>query len=264
MPMRFCRKQKIWKKRVEDVIYQKNLIDEKKLSQIKSELFKLPIKIFSKTEIVPQNILNLIPEDTARHYGFIAFNKEGNVLNVGMVYPDDTKAQEAVKFITKRLNLKLKVSIIIPSNFRNILKQYQTFTVEFNKLLQEFQKKFSSVKKKKSPFKLVDLESTAGSVAEEAPIIKLFASILKYAVRARASDIHIEPERNKLRVRFRVDGNLSSSLSLPSSIHQAIITRVKIMTNLKIDETRLPQDGRFFTIIDDKEIDLGCLLFLQL
>jgi len=248
-------------KRVEDVIYQKNLIDEKKLSQIKSELFKLPIKIFSKTEIVPQNILNLIPEDTARHYGFIAFNKEGNVLNVGMVYPDDTKAQEAVKFITKRLNLKLKVSIIIPSNFRNILKQYQTFTVEFNKLLQEFQKKFSSVKKKKSPFKLVDLESTAGSVAEEAPIIKLFASILKYAVRARASDIHIEPERNKLRVRFRVDGNLSSSLSLPSSIHQAIITRVKIMTNLKIDETRLPQDGRFFTIIDDKEIDFRVSTF---
>jgi len=133
--------------------------------------------------------------------------------------------------------------------------------VEFNKLLQEFQKKFSSVKKKKSPFKLVDLESTAGSVAEEAPIIKLFASILKYAVRARASDIHIEPERNKLRVRFRVDGNLSSSLSLPSSIHQAIITRVKIMTNLKIDETRLPQDGRFFTIIDDKEIDFRVSTF---
>jgi len=248
-------------KRVEDVIYGKNLVDEKKLSQIKSELFKLPVKIFSKTEIVPQNILNLIPEDTARHYGFIAFNREDNLLDVGMLYPDDTKAQEAVKFIAERLNLKLKVSIIIPSDFKNILKQYQTFTVEFNKLLQDFQKRFSNVKKKKSPFKLVDLESTAGAVAEEAPIIKLFASILKYAVRSRASDIHIEPERNKLRVRFRVDGNLSNSLSLPLSIHQAIITRVKIMTNLKIDETRLPQDGRFFTIIDDKEIDFRVSTF---
>ena len=248
-------------KRVEDVIYEKNLVDEKKLSQIKSELFKLPVKIFSKTEIVPQNILNLIPEDTARHYGFIAFNKEDDILDVGMVYPDDTKAQEAVKFIVERLNLKLKVSIIIPSDFKNILKQYQTFAKEFDNLLQDFQKKFSDVKKKKSPFKLVDLESTAGSVAEEAPIIKLFASILKYAVRARASDIHIEPERNKLRVRFRVDGNLSNALSLPSSIHQAIITRVKIMTNLKIDETRLPQDGRFFTIIDDKEIDFRVSTF---
>ena len=248
-------------KRVEDVIYEKNLVDEKELSQIKSELFKLPVKIFSKTEIVPQNVLNLIPEDTARHYGFIAFNREDNVLDVGMVYPDDTKAQEAVKFIVERLNLKLKISIIIPSDFKNILKQYQTFAKEFNDLLQDFQKRFSSVQKKKSPFKLVDLESTAGAVAEEAPIIKLFASILKYAVRARASDIHIEPERNKLRVRFRVDGNLSSSLSLPSSIHQAIITRVKIMTNLKIDETRLPQDGRFFTIIDDKEIDFRVSTF---
>ena len=248
-------------KRVEDVIYQKNLVDEKELSQIKSGLFKLPVKIFSKTEIVPQNILNLIPEDTARHYGFIAFNRVDNVLDVGMVYPDDTKAQEAVKFIVERLNLKLKVSIIIPSDFKNILQQYQTFAKEFNDLLQDFQKNFSDVKKKKSPFKLVDLESTAGAVAEEAPIIKLFASILKYAVRARASDIHIEPERNKLRVRFRVDGNLSSSLSLPLSIHQAIITRVKIMTNLKIDETRLPQDGRFVTIIDDKEIDFRVSTF---
>ncbi|NQU99753.1 MAG: type II/IV secretion system protein [Parcubacteria group bacterium] len=248
-------------KRVEDVIYEKNSVDEKKLSQVKSELFKLPVKIFSKTEIVPQNVLNLIPEDTARHYGFIAFNREDNVLDVGMVYPDDTKAQEAVKFIVERLNLKLKISIIIPSDFKNILKQYQTFAKEFNDLLQDFQKRFSNVQKKKSPFKLVDLESTVGAVAEEAPIIKLFASILKYAVRARASDIHIEPERNKLRVRFRVDGNLSSSLSLPSSIHQAIITRVKIMTNLKIDETRLPQDGRFFTIIDDKEIDFRVSTF---
>jgi len=248
-------------KRVEDVIYEKNLVDEKKLSQIKSELFKLPVKIFSKTEIIPQNVLNLIPEDTARHYGFIAFNKEDNVLDVGMVYPDNSKSQEAVKFITERLNLKLKVSIIIPSDFKNILKQYQTFTKEFDELLQDFQKRFSDVKKKKSPFALVDLESTVGAVAEEAPIIKLFASILKYAVRARASDIHIEPERNKLRVRFRVDGNLSSTLSLPLAVHQAIITRLKIMTNLKIDETRLPQDGRFFTVIDDKEIDFRVSTF---
>lgn len=135
-------------KRVEDVIYEKNLVDEKKLSQIKSELFKLPVKIFSKTEIIPQNVLNLIPEDTARHYGFIAFNKEGNILDVGMVYPDDSKSQEAVKFITERLDLKLKVSIIIPSDFKNILKQYQTFAKEFDELLQDFQKRFSDVKKR--------------------------------------------------------------------------------------------------------------------
>jgi type IV pilus assembly protein PilB len=248
-------------KRVEDILYDRNLVDEKKLSQIKSELFKLPVKIFSKTEIIPQNVLNLIAEDTARHYGFVAFNKEENILDVGMVYPDDTRAQEAVKFIVERLGLELRVSIIIPSDFKNLLKQYQTFTKEFDELLQDFQKRFTSVKKKTSHFTLVDLESTSGTVAEEAPIIKLFASILKYAVRARASDIHIEPERNKLRVRFRVDGNLANSLSLPLAVHQAIITRMKIMTNLKIDETRLPQDGRFVTVIDDKEIDFRVSTF---
>jgi type IV pilus assembly protein PilB len=242
-------------KGVEEIIYERNLIDEKILAQIKGELFKLPLKQFSEDEIVPQSILNLIPEDTARHYSFIAFNKENNVVDVGMVYPNNLKAQEALKFIMARLNLEFRVFIITPSDFKNILKQYQTFTEEFQALLSDFQKRFGTVQKKKSPFKLIDLESTAGTVAEEAPIIKLFASILKYAVRSRASDIHIEPERTKLRVRFRIDGNLATTLTLPLAVHAAITSRVKIMANLKIDETRLPQDGRFFTVIDEKEID---------
>lgn len=248
-------------KRVEDIIYEKKLVDEQALAQIKSELFKLPVKIFSKTEIIPQPILNLIPEDTARQFGFIAFNKEDHILDIGMVHPDDSKAQEAVKFIVKRLGLEMKIFIITYSDFKNILKQYQTFVQEFNKLLEDFQKRFGGVQKKEPTFRLVDLESTVGAVAEEAPIIKLFASILKYAVRSRASDIHIEPERNKLRVRFRVDGNLATTLTLPLVVLQPIISRVKIMANLKIDETRLPQDGRFFTVIDDKEIDFRVSTF---
>jgi type IV pilus assembly protein PilB len=242
-------------KSVEEILYERNLVDEKILAQIKGELFKLPIKEFSKDEIIPQSVLNLIPEDTARHYGFISFNKNDNILDVGMVYPNNPKAQEALKFIIDRLGLKIRVFIIIPSDLRNVLKQYQTFAEEFKKLLEDFQRRFSGVQKRKSPFKLIDLESTAGTVAEEAPIIRLFASILKYAVRSRASDIHIEPERNKVRVRFRIDGNLSTTLTLPAAVHSAITSRVKIMANLKIDETRLPQDGRFFSAIDEKEID---------
>ncbi|MDD5760758.1 MAG: GspE/PulE family protein [Candidatus Pacebacteria bacterium] len=248
-------------KSVEEIIYERNLIDEKILAQVKGELFKLPIKQFVKDEIIPQSILNLIPEDTARHYGFIAFSKDNNILNVGMVYPNNLKAQEALKFITARLNLDFRVFIITPSDLRNALKQYQTFSEEFQALLADFQKRFSGVQKKQSPFKLVDLESTAGAVAEEAPIIKLFASILKYGVRSRASDIHIESERNKVRVRFRIDGNLATTLTLPLAIHSAITSRVKIMANLKIDETRLPQDGRFFSVIDEKEIDFRISTF---
>ena len=247
-------------KRAEAIISEKKIVGEKELAQIKSELFKLPVKFFAKNESIPQGVLNLIPEDTARNFDFIAFNKENDTLDIGMVYPDDLKAQEAVKFIAGRLNLKIKISIITLSDLKDILKQYQAFNEEFNKLITEFQKRFS-VFKAKPVYQLVDLESTAGVVAEEAPIIRLFASILKHAVRSRASDIHLESERDKIRVRLRIDGNLSSNLFLPLAIHQAIISRVKIMANLKIDETRLPQDGRFFTIIDGKEIDFRIATF---
>ena len=247
-------------KRAEEILLDKNLVDEKTTAQIKSELFKLPTKFFTKNEIVSQSILNLVPEDTARHYNFLAFNKDGNILDIGMVYPDDLKAQEAVKFVANRLNLDIKVFIITLSDLKNLLKQYQTFTQEFNKLVEDFQKRFSAPKTK-STFQLIDIESTQGVVAEEAPIIRLFASILKQGVRSRASDIHIEPERNKLRVRFRIDGNLATTLYLPLAINQPIISRIKIMANLKIDETRMPQDGRFFSVVDDKEIDFRISTF---
>ncbi|MGC8944255.1 MAG: GspE/PulE family protein [Minisyncoccia bacterium] len=248
-------------KRAEEILIDKKIIDDKLSAQIKSEIFKLPLKFFDNKIQIPQNVLNLIPEDTARTYKFIAFQKEDNRLSIGMVYPDDIKAQEAVKFIAAKLNVDVAVFIITLFDFKNILKQYQTFNEEFNKLIEDFQKRYGAVKQQKTSFQLVDLESTQGVVAEEAPIVKLFASILKYAVRSRASDIHIEPERNKLRVRLRIDGILANSLFLPLQIHPAIISRVKIMANLKIDETRMPQDGRFFSIIDDKEIDFRVSTF---
>lgn len=247
-------------RRAEEILIDKKILDDKLGAQIKSELFKLPIKFFDKNITIPQNVLNLVPEDTARTYKFIAFEKENNRLSIGMVYPDDIKAQEAVKFIAAKLNMEIAVFIITLSDFKNILKQYQTFNEEFNKLIEDFQQRYTTAKRK-TPFQIVDIESTQGVVAEEAPIVKLFASILKYAVRARASDIHIEPERNKLRVRLRIDGNLSSNLYLPLQIHAAIVSRVKIMANLKIDETRMPQDGRFFSLIDDKEIDFRISTF---
>ncbi|MGE4554662.1 MAG: GspE/PulE family protein [Candidatus Paceibacterota bacterium] len=249
-------------KRLEELILERNLIDEKNLLAVKSEVFNLPIKIFQEKETVPNVILNIIPEDVARHYKMIAFNREGNILEVGMVYPDDFQAQRALKFLAERLGFQIKVFLISHSDFLRLLKLYQTFTEEFFKLVDDFQKRYASIPRKKfSPYKIVDLESTAGIIAEEAPIVKLFASILKYGVRARASDIHIEPTRSRIRVRMRIDGNLVTVVSLPLAVLPAIISRVKIMTNLKIDETRLPQDGRFTSLIDEKEIDFRVSTF---
>jgi len=255
-------KSKLINKRAEKIINEKKLVDEEALANIKSEIFKLPVKIFNKNEIVPHNILHLIPEETARHYNFIAFDKADNVLSIGMVYPDDYESQEALKFLARKLNFQFKIFIITPSNLRDILSQYQTFYKEFNQLLEDFNKSYAAkTKKEVTPYRLINIESTQGVVAEEAPIIKLFASILKFAVRSRASDIHIEPQANVLRIRLRIDGKLSSAFFLPYLVQAPIVSRIKIMANLKIDETRIPQDGRFFSIIDEKEIDFRVSTF---
>jgi len=103
--------------------------------------------------------------------------------------------------------------------------------------------------------KIVRIDEASGSIAEEAPVIKLVSTILQQAINARASDVHIEPQRTKLKVRFRVDGDLKSVLDLPLELHPPIVSRIKILSDLKIDETRVPQDGRFRTMIDNKEVD---------
>lgn len=242
-------------KRPEFLLFEKELVPEEEIAQIKAEILKLPTKFFKKDEKIPQEILNLIPEDVARHYQVIVFNKDENNLYLGMVYPDDTSAQEALRFIARRLNLELKVYIITHSDLKRILKEYQTFAQELEKLLKDFQQRFAGKKRSIISHRAIDIEATDKVIFEEAPIVKLFAFILKYAVRSRASDIHLEPKRDSLRIRFRIDGTLSTVISLPIEVHPAIISRLKIMTNLKIDETRLPQDGRFRTFIDEKEID---------
>jgi len=253
---------KFLNKKLEEILLERKVVEEKTLLSIKSEILNLPIKFFQEKETIPNVILNIIPEDVARHYKMVAFNRIGNLLEVGMVYPEDPQAQRALKFLADRMNLQLKIYLISYSDLLKSLKLYQTFTEEFFRLVDEFQKRYASVSRKQvASYKIVDLESTAGIMAEEAPIVKLFASILKYGVRARASDIHIEPTRNKIRVRMRIDGNLSTVVTLPIAILSAIISRVKIMTNLKIDEIRLPQDGRFTSLIDDKEIDFRVSTF---
>lgn len=255
-------KSKLLNKKAERLINEKKLIDEGVLAQIKSEIFKLPVKIFQKNEVVPRTVLHLIPEETARHYQFVAFDKVDNTLSVAMAYPDDIEAQEALKFLAKKLNLQFNVFITTPSNLKDILNQYQTFNKEFSQLLEDFRKQYvSKTTKEASPYRIINLESTQGVVAEEAPLIKLFASILKFAVRSRASDIHLEPQPNVLRIRLRIDGKLSTAFYLPFLVHSPIVSRIKIMANLKIDETRIPQDGRFFAIIDEKEIDFRVSTF---
>ncbi len=238
---------------LEDVLYQRG-ITEKEVAEAKSELTGYPIK-YMRDEPVDFEILKEIPEESARYYKMVPLGKNEGYLDVGMLYPEDLSAREALKFIATKANIPIRVFIIVPSDFHKILEGYQGLSGEVNKALSEFKKEYPEEEVK-------TLKPETANILDEAPVTKMVSVILRHAVEGRASDIHIEPMRDQLRVRFRVDGELHTNLSMPIGIHAAIVTRIKVMTNLKIDETRIPQDGRFRTQLEGgRDIDFRVSTF---
>lgn len=242
--------------RPEEVILKEKIVAEDFLFQLKGETLKMPLQQVAPKDI-PLKILELIPEDSAKYYRMIPFAKQEGILDIGMVYPEDPKAQEALKFLARQGNFSSRVSLIAPSAFESVLRQYRTLKEGGTQALQELEEEIKKGWEDRAPSGLAELQR----LVEEAPITKMVAVILRNAVEGKASDIHIEPTKDNLRVRFRLLGELYSSLLLPKRIHQAIISRVKILANLKIDEMRIPQDGRFSTAIDEKTIDFRVSTF---
>ena len=237
-------------KREEEVIINQGIVPEDFLFGLKSENLKIPLKKVAPEE-VPLEVLEAIPEESARYYKMIPLAKKDNLFEIGMVYPEDLNAQEALKFLARQGKFDFQVFLITFTSLNNLLKQYRTLRREVSRALEELE---TELKKETLEIKLLK-RAELERLVEEAPISKVVAVLLRHAVEGGASDIHIEPTREKLRVRFRLDGVLHSSLLLPLRVHPAVIARVKILSNLKIDETRIPQDGRFSTQIDEKDID---------
>jgi len=242
-------------KREEEVILERRACEESFLFDLKSKNLKIPLKEVSVSEVSLET-LGMIPEETARHYQMIPLAKKDKVLEVGMVYPEDLKAQEALKFLARQGNYTYQVFLITPTTFGELLKQYRTLKKEVGRALEELETEMKEEVRVK-PRTAAEFER----LAEEAPITKIVAVILRHAVEGGASDIHIEPVRERLRVRFRLLGILHSSIFLPPRVHPAVIARIKILSNLKIDETRIPQDGRFSTLIDGQNIDFRVSTF---
>ncbi|MDO8500178.1 MAG: GspE/PulE family protein [bacterium] len=241
-------------KQIDEVLYQHG-IPERDVILAKSELLGIPIN-FLEGKKVPFDVLKNIPEESARFYQFVPLAKEGGALEIGMINPDDSNAQEALKFIATRLDIPFKIYLITPNDFNTILSEYKSLGGEVTRAVIEFEKELE-ITESARPIK----KGEFGKLAEEAPITRMVGVILRHAVEGSASDIHIEPEVQNVRVRFRVDGVLRTSLLLPGDVQSAIISRIKIMTNMKIDETRIPQDGRFHARIADKEIDFRVATF---
>lgn len=247
---------KISGKREEEIILEKGILSESVLFDMKSQNSKVPLKKVVPEEI-PLNILELIPHDSAKYYNMVPLAKKDSVMEIGMVYPEDLKAQEALKFLSRQGKFSYNVSLITPTAFESLLKQYRTLKKEVKKALEELEVELKTGEAAPAPMKRTEVEK----IAEEAPVTKVVAVILRHAVDGKASDIHIEPTKKELRVRFRIDGVLYASLLLPLKIHPAVVARIKILSNLKIDETRLPQDGRFSTKVGEKSIDFRVSTF---
>ena len=227
------------------------------ITKAKAEFLGVPF--WSVTEKKPPfDILKQIPEEAARHYKFVPLGMEDGVLQIGMVNPEDIEAREALQFIVSKLNIPFKVFLISEEDLNLVLNEYKGLSGEVTKVLGELESALMETEKEEAPGEILKGETR---FVEEAPVTKMVAVILRHAVAGGASDIHIEPLARKLKVRFRVDGILYTSLVLPLSVHDAIVSRIKILTNMKLDEKRKPQDGRFAARIEGREIDFRVSTF---
>ena len=242
----------------EEILIEKGVSDSD-ITKAKEEVFNIPIKKITESTRVPMEFLREIPEDSVKHYRFIPLEFKEGVLEIGVVNPDDIDTREALQFLSSRLNIPLKIFLLSYTDFKKLLKEYGSLGGEAGEVLGEFESMLG--KKVDLPKDVALQESKLVSMSEDAPIIKMVTVIVRHAIEGRASDIHIEPLRDELKVRFRVDGILHTSLKLPVNVHEALVARIKILTNMKLDERRKPQDGRFEAKIDNRHVDFRVSTF---
>lgn len=247
---------KIAKKHIEDLLFERRLVDDVEVAKIKSAILKVPFKKVD-LEKVTSDVLKLIPEDTVLNYKVVPLSKTKDMMLVGMLYPDEEKAQEVLKFLAKQNKIDLGVYLISRGDYDLIRRKYNPYSNDISAALR-----FITPDKNKTlpQRKVVSLEE-GDARGEEAPIIKIVATTFREAIIQKASDIHIEPQRDRLRIRFRIDGYLQEILSLPIELQQPIVSRIKVLASLQIDEMRTPQDGRFRTVIMDRDIDFRVATF---
>src|SRR3990167_565148 len=220
-----------------NILIKQKVIDEEQLIKLQAYILGIPFVDLEK-EIIPKEVLRIIPEPIARKHNIIAFRKQGKELEVAMLDPEDL---QTIEFIKKKADLKVLPRLTNQASVKNALKQYQkSLEAEFGDLIKEEAKVVLLPEGGEAETKK-DLEKAAS----EMPIIKIVDTLLKHAILQLASDIHIEPLEKEVVVRYRIDGILHDAMTLPKNIHSGVIARIKVLSNLKLDEHRLPQDGRF-------------------
>jgi type IV pilus assembly protein PilB len=226
----------------EDILVNKNLISKEALSKLKAYILGIPYVNLEK-EIVDPEILKIIPEPIARSNNIIAFRKRGRNLEVAMLDPDDLRT---IDFIRKTANLKILPRLTDDESIKSVLKQYQkSLENEFKDLIEQKGEEVKITAPEELTAVPGSAEENLTKAAKELPIIRILDTLLKHAILQRSSDIHIEPQEKEVVVRYRIDGVLRDAMVLPKQVQDGIVARIKVLSKLKLDEHRLPQDGRF-------------------
>ncbi len=243
-------------KRLSDVLLEQKIVGEEELIKLKAYILGIPFVNLLK-EVVPQEILKIIPEPIARKHNIVAFRKNDLDLEVAMTDPEDI---QTIEFIHKKSNLNILPRLTNSKSIKTILKQYEkSMEEELGGLIKS--KENSDKKETSFDGKIIastekedNIEEDLEKAAEDLPVIKIVDTILKYAIDQGASDIHIEPTEKDVIVRYRIDGILHNAMVLPKKLQLGVVARIKVLSNLKLDEHRLPQDGRFKIETEDYKI----------
>jgi type IV pilus assembly protein PilB len=227
--------------------------------EAKGRYLKIPTRIVNPRD-VPFEILKYIPEDSAAYYHFVPIGIQGGVLEVGITEPENLQAMDALQFISAKSGIPFKIFLISKSDLENILEIYKGVSVPLDNSMRELdldvieEKNLGEVENLKTELKGAK-PGLQSKIVEDAPIIKIVATIFRSALESNASDIHIEHTGKNVKVRFRVDGALHTPTLLPINVYSGIIARIKLLSKMRLDEKRKPQDGSFGTEIEGRKID---------
>ncbi|MFA6548110.1 MAG: ATPase, T2SS/T4P/T4SS family [Candidatus Magasanikbacteria bacterium] len=224
-------------KTLEEVLVSDALVDENELYQKAALALKVPL-VNLKGKEINKDILNLIPGPVAGTHQVVAFEKENNQLKLAMTDPTDI---QTIEFLRRKTGLEPVIFITTPSDLKDAIRRYHA----------ELKDEFSVVKQETGE---ITAQGDLKKAAEELPIINIVNSVLEHAVYENASDIHIEPEEKEVVIRYRIDGILKAVMTLPKNVQNGITARVKILSNLKLDEHMVPQDGRFKIQIQEEKL----------
>lgn len=237
-------------------------VDAYSILDAKGDFLGIPVKKIPKPAI-PFEILKYLPEESASFYKMIPIDVIDGVLEVGVVDPENFEARDALNFISSKNNIPYKIFLISEEDYKKAMDCYKGLSGEVTKALTELETDLTDEEKEiaESEDENLGAKINQTNIIEDAPVTKIVATILRYAIEGNASDVHIEPVNDKVRVRFRLDGTLHTSLILPIKVLNAVVARIKILSNMKLDEKRKPQDGRFSARIDGRKIDFRVSTF---